>query len=374
MSSGSSPDQALISAPTQKALSPVAVRIAQRIPASRSIRLAASASSSIISGVSALSFSARSSVTIATAPSLCSRIWLAPTSDTGPPSELEAHRRIAEQRRIHGFQLRIDPQRERRLIQHVAPQVHAGRNLPHHESVFEQIEHAAFGDVADFLLPAPRDGAAERDVLDRVHQFLALAFLPDLELAVADLELRARGEKAGKDNVRGVGGDVDETAAAGSKVRLDPEFRDVYVAGAVDLQKRQQRNVKSAALKIGELIGRRDDRVGVCRAAKGEAEQRYAADRALLDYPGDFAVQAFLDQHARHVGGDAEAEVGGRASRQLLRGTPRDNFLRPPFRQFEGIVRAKYFAADCRIVSRLRGLHLFRIDHNVVYQCAGHVH
>src|SRR5882762_8061062 len=312
MSSGSSPDQALISAPTQKALSPAAVRIAQRIPASRSIRLAASASASIMSGVSASSLSARSSVTIATAPSLCSRTWLAAASGTGPPFELEAHRRIAEQRRIHGFHLRIDPQRERRLIKHVASQVHAGRDLPHHEAVFQQVEHTTFGDVADLLPPAPRDVAAERDVLDRVHQFLAAAFLPDLELAVADLELGTGGEKAGEDDLRGVGGNVDETAAAGREVRFGPEFRDVDVAGAVDLQKRQQRNVESAALKIGELVGRRDDRVGVCRTAEGEAEQGHAADCALLDYPSDFAVQAFLDQYARHVGGDAEAEVGGR--------------------------------------------------------------
>ena len=57
------------------------------------------------------------------------------------------------------------------------------------------------------------------------------------------------------------------------------------------------------------------DRLGVGRAAELEVEQRHAADGALLDHPGDVAVPALLEQDARHVGRDAEAEID-RASRR----------------------------------------------------------
>ncbi len=94
---------------------------------------------------------------------------------------------------------------------------------------------------------------------------------------------------------------------------------------AVDLQERQQRHVEAAALEIGELLRRRHDRLGVGGAAELEIEQRHAADRALFDHPGHGAVPAFFDQDARHVGGDAEADVDGVAVAQFLRDAAGDD-------------------------------------------------
>ncbi len=60
-------------------------------------------------------------------------------------------------------------------------------------------------------------------------------------------------------------------------------------------------------------MGRRHDGFGIGRAAELEVEQRNAAHRALLDHPGDLAVQALLEEDARHIGGNAEAEIDGPA-------------------------------------------------------------
>ena len=129
------------------------------------------------------------------------------------------------------------------------------------------------------------------------------------ERPVVDLEFRAGGEIAGEDDASGARGDVDEAAGAGRHMRTHAELGDVDRAVAVDLQEREQRHVEAAALEIGELVRRLHDRLGVGGAAELEVEQRHAADGALFDDPGHGAVPAFLDQDARHVGGNAEADV-----------------------------------------------------------------
>src|SRR6478752_3990301 len=182
MSSGVNADQALMSAPTQNALSPAAVRIAQRMLVSASICSAYSPSASIMSCVSELSFAGRLSVMVATGPSIASVVS---GSDMLLLRELQTHRRIAEQRRLHLFEIGIDPQREIREIQDVALEIDTGRDLAHHQAIFCQIDDTALGDVGDVLAALARHVAAERDVLDGFDELAALTFLRDGELAVA---------------------------------------------------------------------------------------------------------------------------------------------------------------------------------------------
>src|SRR3954466_44836 len=165
MSRGSRPAQALMSAPTQKALSPAAVRMTQRIATSASILVATSASVSIISGVSACSFSARSSMTVAIAPSMWSFTRLVDDSGMGARLEFSIQRGVAEQRGVHWFEVRIDFQRKCCLIEHVALEVNARRNLPHDQPIRNQVEDAALGDVADVLSAPARHPAAESNML-----------------------------------------------------------------------------------------------------------------------------------------------------------------------------------------------------------------
>src|SRR5882672_7186595 len=169
--------------------------------------------------------------------------------------EFQIQRRVAEQRGIHDLEPWIDFQGKRRLIEHIALQVHARRYLSHRQTVGEQVDYAALGDISDFLSALLRHPAAEGDVLDRVDQFPAFAFLQDLDPAVADLEFGAGGEETGKDNVLRVGGDVDETAAARGQIGFGAELGDIDAAIAIDLQKRQQCDIEAATLEISELVG-----------------------------------------------------------------------------------------------------------------------
>ena len=66
-----------------------------------------------------------------------------------------------------------------------------------------------------------------------------------------------------------------------------------------------------------------------------EVEQRHAADRALLDHPGDAAMLPFLDEDARHIGGNTEAHIHRVAGAQLLRDPPRDDLADTEFGQLE---------------------------------------
>ena len=71
---------------------------------------------------------------------------------------------------------------------------------------------------------------------------------------------------------------------------------------------------------------RRDDGLRVGGAAELEVEQRHAAHGALFDDPGHCAMLAFLDEDARHIRGNAKADVDRVAVAKLLRSAPRDHF------------------------------------------------
>ena len=142
----------------------------------------------------------------------------------------------------------------------------------------------------------------------------------------------------------------------------------------VDFEEGQQRGIEARALEIGELVRRRHEGFGIGSAAEGEIEQRNAADRPLLDHPGDRAMQAFFKQNARHIGRDAEAEIDG-ASRLKFHGdTARDDFLDVEIRQREIFQWMENLAGYGRIVERLRRLLLVGIDDDVVNEDAGNAH
>ena len=93
-------------------------------------------------------------------------------------------------------------------------------------------------------------------MLDRFDEFPALALVENSELAVADLELSAGGEEAGEHDPLGVGGDVNEPAAAGGEVRLRTQLGDIDVAVAIYLQEGEECHIETATLKVRELVGR----------------------------------------------------------------------------------------------------------------------
>ena len=76
---------------------------------------------------------------------------------------------------------------------------------------------------------------------------------------------------------------------------------------AVDLQERQQRAVEARRLEVSKLVSRGHEGLGIGCAAELEVKQWNTANRPLLDHPGCLAMQTFLDEDARHVGGHAEA-------------------------------------------------------------------
>ena len=61
-------------------------------------------------------------------------------------------------------------------------------------------------------------------------------------------------------------------------------------------------------------------------------------------------MPAFLDQDARHVRRDAEADIDGVAVPQFLRDAARDDFCDTEFRGFERRQRTEDLARDRRIV------------------------
>src|SRR6185503_15625198 len=373
MSSGSRAGHALMSAPTENGLSPAPVRITHRICASESRRWAICASSSIMSGVRALSLPARSRTTVATAPPVSSRTAPEVDSDMGTLLQGKSHRGITEQRGIHDFQLRIDFQRKRGLCENVALKIDTGCDFPHDEAIRAQFHDASLGNIGHGLSALARHPATEGDVLNLLHELAALAFLQNLQLSVSDIQSCPGGEEAGKDNLPCMRSDIDEAAASGGQVRFGAQFGNIDVAIPIDLKKGQQRDVESAPLEIGELAGRGDDRIRVRGAAECKPQQRNAAHGALFDDPGDFAMQPFFQQHTRHVGGNAKAEIDGGTAGKLLCCASRDDFLWPPFGQFEALIRPGYLAADGRIVCRLGGLHLLGIHDHMVDQRSRHV-
>ena len=168
-----------------------------------------------------------------------------------------------------------------------------------------------------------------------------------------------------------MGRDIHKAAAAGRQIGPGPQPRDIDAAIAIHLQEGQQRHIEAPALEIGELLGRGHDGIGIGRAAKGKAQQRHAADGALLYHPGHLAMQALLEQDARHIGRNAKAQVGGMPVRQFHGGAARNHLLGPPGLGLEAGQRLRNLPADGRVVHRLRGLPLIGIDHHMVHQMAG---
>ena len=67
----------------------------------------------------------------------------------------------------------------------------------------------------------------------------------------------------------------------------------------IDLQKGEQSAIKSCGLKIGKLGRRSDDGFSIRRAAELKIEERNAADGALLNNPGGFAMETFFQKVGR---------------------------------------------------------------------------
>ena len=182
------------------------------------------------------------------------------------------------------------------------------------------------------------------------------------DLAVLDRELRAGGEVAREDDPLRAGRDVDEAADAGRDMGFGVEAGDVHVAVGVDLEEGQERAVEAAALQIRELVRRRQQCIGVLRTSELEAEERHAADRALLDHPGDRAIQPFLEEDARHERGDAEPEVDRLPVAQLLARAPGDDLLGSPRGELELGDRRPIVAGGLGQQDGLGGLQLIRRD------------
>ena len=148
----------------------------------------------------------------------------------------------------------------------------------------------------------------------------------------------------------------------------------VHRAFAVDLQEGEQGGVEGAGLEVGELVGRRHDGLGVGGASEGEAGERNASHRSLLDDPCDRAVPAFLEQDARDVGGDAEPQVDRHAGGKLHGHAPRNDLLDRMLQRLEAVERAENLAGDGGVVDGLRGLELLRCHHHAVHEDAGDAH
>src|SRR4051794_14150065 len=138
-----------------------------------------------MSCVSALSFSARLSVIVATAPSIC-RVT---SSDMLFLRQLQTQRHIAKQSGIHGLQIRIDLQRKIGEVEHVALEIYARSDLADHQRIDSQIDYAALGDISNVLAALACHVPAKRNVLHGIDELAASAFLDDRKLAAANVEL-----------------------------------------------------------------------------------------------------------------------------------------------------------------------------------------
>ena len=100
----------------------------------------------------------------------------------------------------------------------------------------------------------------------------------------------------------------------------------------------------------------------------------HSAYGALLDNPGDSAVQPLFQENAGHERGDAEAEIDGFAVAELERGATGDHLLQAPLGQLECFGGDAHLAADGGVVVGLGGLHGVGDDHDGVDENAGHAH
>ena len=90
-------------------------------------------------------------------------------------------------------------------------------------------------------------------MLHLFHQLSLLALFHNQQFAIGNFQLCPRREEPRKNDPSRTGGDIDKSAAASRHMRAMAEFGDIDAAILVNFQKRQQRGIKPAALKIGEL-------------------------------------------------------------------------------------------------------------------------
>jgi hypothetical protein len=149
------------------------------------------------------------------------------------------------------------------LRQYVAFEVHAGRYFRHQHALRRQFHDAALRDIGDIL--SLRDGAlaGKGDVLDLRDDLLHLAFLIDAKPIIGNRKLCAGIEEAGEHDFLRSRGDIHEAACACGHMRARRQPRNVHRAVAVYLQEGEQGGVKATRLKIGELVGRGHDRLGI---------------------------------------------------------------------------------------------------------------
>ena len=260
-------------------------------------------------------------------------------------------------------------------VEDIAPQVDAGGQFDHGQPGGAQFEHASLGDIAHLLAAPPADAARPGDLGDLGQEFGDRAVPDDLQAAVGDSQvLAACGELAREDQVAGVRGDVGEPAHPGGHMGGAGHQRDVDIAVCGHLQETEQRNVDAAALQQGELVGSGDYRVRIVGRAEGFAGDRQSADRALLDDPGDLAMQALLKQNSRHIGRDPEPQVGDVVLGKLQRGPAGDHLLDAELDGIDPVDGFVGHARQCRIVLDARHLTLGGIEHDRIHQGARHVH
>src|SRR4029077_8857717 len=102
---------------------------------------------------------------------------------------------------------------------------------------------------------------------------------------------------------------VDKAACACRDVRPNAELGHIDGTALIDLQEGEKRHIEARPLEIGELVRRLENGLRVGSATKLEVEERHPSHGALFDDPGHRAMSAFLDENARDIGGNAEADI-----------------------------------------------------------------
>src|SRR5487761_2004193 len=237
ISMGARPPHAAMSPPAQNAL-PSPHSNATRISVRASILRAACCKARIIGISSALSFSARASVIVAIAPLKVSLTRGSDMciSDMGRAPQCQADRPRLKQPRIHHLEMGIHLQREAGLRQNIARQIDPRRNLGDGDALLAQNQHAALGDIGNFLSLHQSTATGECDMLDLPDQLFDFAFLEDHQLAIGDVELGTCGEKPGEDDPFCPCGNVDKAATTGGHMRAMRELGDIDTAIAIDFE------------------------------------------------------------------------------------------------------------------------------------------
>ena len=178
--------------------------------------------------------------------------------------------------------------------QHIALEVHAGRDLDQLKALFAEAQHAALGDVEHGLARRAGPLAAESHMFHFVDELRHRAVAANAQPAVADVDLGAGGERPDEKHVARSLADIDEPAGAGEP---PTEAADVDVPVAVDLRYAKECLIQSRAVVEVELVGLINDCLRVGGRAEAQAAGGHAADRARLDGERDQVENPFLAGH-----------------------------------------------------------------------------